>query len=98
MINIKELNGNKLKKSLGIEKAAFRWHNKNKSGGNFGINLYNIFGKNYELTGRYNKDGQIFSLCFGYIHRGLTKLDSRTTYEDLITIIKRITESEQLAS
>ena len=44
-MNIKMLNGNKIKKLMKAKSSRFRWHNKNKSGGNFGINIYGIKNK-----------------------------------------------------
>ena len=72
MINIKELKGQEIKKQLNAFSCAFRWHNKNKSGGNFGINIY--FTKEFnrdtdkEITGYYNKEGNIYSLNFSPLY------------------------------
>lgn len=72
MISIKELNGRTVKKYLNCFSAGFRWHNKNKHGGNFGINIY--FAKEFnretdkEITGDYNKAGQIYSLDFSPLY------------------------------
>ena len=49
-----------------------RWHNKNKQGGNFGFNIYfkQVFDRDNdkELTGYYNKDGVVYSLCFSPLY------------------------------
>lgn len=72
MINIKEFNGNLVKKQLNAHRAGFRWHNKNKSGGNFGINIY--FAEQFnretdkEFTGYYNTDGVIYNLSFSALY------------------------------
>ena len=72
MINIKEFKGNLIKKQLGANSASFRWHNKNKSGGNFGINIY--FAKEFnretdrEFTGYYNKEGEIYNLSYSPLY------------------------------
>ena len=101
-----ELTGRRLKKDLGLHSAAQRWHNKNKSGGNFGINL--IFDPrleclNFELTGHYFPDGEISSLAFGELYQPGTKIYPATpylhslTYSGLIEIIKeRIASIRQM--
>ena len=71
-ITIKQLSGNAVKKGLNAHKSHFRWHNKNKSGGNFGINIY--FAEEFnretdkEITGYYNKDGYIYNLRFSPLY------------------------------
>lgn len=71
-MNKKELNTNELKKLIGAHRIAQRWHNKNKHGGNFGINIY--FGPEFqrgidkEITGYYDKEGHITSLSFGDLY------------------------------
>ena len=72
MIQKTSLKGIDFKKYMGAFQGSQRWHNKNKNGGNFGINVY--FGKEFvrgrdsELTGDYNKDGEIVSLSWGRLY------------------------------
>ena len=73
MITKKELKGVTIKKAIKAHRVAMRWHNKNKSGGNFGFNIY--FGPEFnrgtdtELTGYYNKDGFITRLNYGFLYQ-----------------------------
>ncbi len=71
MILKSELTGRNLKQA-GFYSAAYRWHNKNKSGGNFGINLLtsqNWQDRHFELTGTYNTKGEITSLRLGELYQ-----------------------------
>lgn len=72
MITKSELTSNRLKKGLGAYRVAYRWHNKNKSGGNFGINIYYgkefLRGRDKELTGEYNTSGIITGLRYGDLY------------------------------
>ena len=98
MINKKELAGNRLKKSLNARKVCYRWNNKNKGWGNFGINIY--FSEEFkrgidkELTGEYKEiDGEniISSLTFSDLWGGCgIRIDLKEidTYNKLIEWIK----------
>jgi len=97
MINKKDLTGNKLKKSLNAYSVGYRWNNKNKGWGNFGINIY--FGETFErgrdkeLTGYYKEiEGEkiISSLSFGDLFQcgEQINLNEVLTYEDLILWIQ----------
>lgn len=66
-MNIKEMRGVALKKALSAKSVAFRYHNKN--GGNFGINIRGLLGKDYELSGEYDKNGNFSELRFGHIYQ-----------------------------
>jgi hypothetical protein len=66
-MNIKDLNGKILKKELNCKSCHYRWHNKNNSGGNFGINILGIENKDFELSGNYDKNGSLGGLRFGYL-------------------------------
>jgi len=69
-----ELNTSELRKKINAFRVAQRWHNKNKQGGNFGINIY--FAKEHnrdidkEITGYYNKEGEIINLNFSSLYGG----------------------------
>ncbi len=67
-MNIKELNGIAIKKALNASRVHFQWHNRNKSGGNFGINIRGLKGGNFEISGDYDTLGTIHALRFGYMH------------------------------
>ena len=64
-----ELNTRTLKKLMGAFRICQQWHNKNKSGGNFGLNFY--FGETFQrgrdksLNGYYNKDGDLYGMRYG---------------------------------
>ena len=92
MLTKKELTGARLKRSLGLKRASQQWHNKNKRGGNFGINLWiepRQYGNNYELTGTYNTDGVLTSLRFGSTGQAGSKLTiAGLTYDKLVSAIK----------
>ena len=64
-MHINELKSGLLKKRFGCTKCRFRYHNKNKSGGNFAIELHTMNGKSYDLHGYYDFCGTITSLDFG---------------------------------
>ena len=70
-INMKELSGPKLKKALGLNTAAKSYHNKNKSGGNFGINLREVSeGKWFVLNGAHDLNGDVYNLSIGSVRLG----------------------------
>lgn len=95
-INISELKGNTIKKELGAKRCMFRWHNKNNSGGNFGINIIGINGKNYELSGFYDHHGNVCNLRFGYIYEAgsmLPRLNLQETLKFLNKVLKGINET-----
>ena len=88
-MNIKELNGRSMKKHFNCKTSAFRWHNKNTSGGNFGLEIRELEGKNYEINGYYDANGNIRKLRFGYVYHTY-KILSATTFEGLINEIRLI--------
>src|SRR5260221_8767031 len=88
-MNIKELNGRSMKKHFNCKTSAFRWHNKNNSGGNFGLEIRGLDGKNYEINGYYDSNGNIRNLRFGYVFHTYTRL-SAMTFEGLINEIRLI--------
>ena len=105
MINKKELNGIALKKCLNAFKVGYRWNNKNKGWGNFGINIY--FSEEFkrgidkELTGNYKEiEGEkiISSLTFsdlwgsGGVNIDLREIDN---FNKLIEWIKAQIEKER---
>jgi hypothetical protein len=83
-----DLKGNVLKKLLGAEKVHYRWHNKNNSGGNFGINILWLAGRHWEITGDYDLNGNTKYLKFGPIYWGRTPIQP-ASLEELITIIQK---------
>lgn len=99
-MNIKELNGRKLKKDLGLKSCLKRWHNKHvDKSGNFGYNLIVGDGKqDYEITGDYNSKGEIYSLDFGELYEApsvvLIGKGRNVDYEQMIRIIKKILKED----
>lgn len=100
VVHIKELSGARIKKSLGAFKVAKRWHNKNKSGGNFGINIYprstSLNDQAYEITGYHNTKGYVTRLRFSELYQAvgpslITKENwEAATYEDILLAIKEL--------
>ncbi len=103
MIFKSELTGARLKRDLDLQKAHYRWHNKNKRGGNFGINLRTGNGflgdGDFELTGSYNTAGLVTSLKFGWLFRVGTQINPTPPFDNyagLIEILrKRRTDLEK---
>lgn len=59
-LTLSDLGGRKLKSEVdAISRASRRWHNDNKNGGNFGINidLANYNGRGLEIVGDYEDKG-----------------------------------------
>ena len=95
MININELKGFNLKKDINLKRVIKRWHNKNKSGGNFGINLMTGGPKDYELTGYHTINGDIYSLGLGELYQVNTRIIDRDNYKDwdyekLVNLVKKV--------
>ena len=95
MININQLKGTNLKKDVGLHRVLKRWHNHNKTGGNFGINLYPMdhASKKFEITGEHDTDGTVRRLRFGELYQvGQTLFDneyySLWDYDKLVCFIK----------
>ena len=105
MINKKELTGNKLKKGLNAFRVGYRWNNKNKGWGNFGININ--FSEEFkrgidkELTGEYKiieEEKIISSLTFSDLWGGCgVRIDLKEidTFNKLIKWIKAYIEKEK---
>lgn len=84
-----ELKSGFLKKEFNASKARFRYHNKNKSGGNFAIELWGIDGKDYDLHGYYDIDLTITHLDFGVCMRAGHDVPS-ASLEEMLNYIKNI--------
>lgn len=93
-MNIKDIKGTTFKKLMKAEKSSFRWHNKNKSGGNFGIEIRGIERKNYQITGDYNTLGNFYELRFGPIYQAGMKMNLGMveTIEELCVRLNKILE------
>ena len=88
-MNIKELNGRSIKKSLNANRVHFQWHNRNNSGGNFGINIRGLKGADFEISGDYDRQGTIHTLHFGYLcSLGIRMFED--TFEKLMNSINEI--------
>jgi len=88
-MNIKDLKSIVIKKKLDAERVCFRWHNKNKSGGNFGINIWNVKGKDYEISGNYNVEGLLCGLRFGFIFQAGIPMNVQTI-EEMFEFIEKV--------
>ena len=74
-INMKDLTGPKLKKALGLNTAIKSYHNKNKSGGNFGINLRETpEGKLFVLSGSHDLNGDVYGLTIDSVRIGFPSI------------------------
>lgn len=102
-LSIEQLKGTKLKKDLGLYRVIKRWHNKNNSGGNFGINLIKSpewQDKHFELTGYHDLSGYIYSLKFSELYQaGGTTLITHDNkyeynYEQLIVDVRALLASD----
>ena len=97
MINIKELKGNYFKKELDLFKCCFGFHNKNTTGGNFGLLFYfdEEFNPDldFELYGHYNIKGEIINLKLISIRasRFIISIDkdNLNDLKDLVDYIKK---------
>lgn len=95
-MNIQDIKGNRLKKSLSLFQAIKRYHNRNNSGGNFAFNMYfdeqHSRGKSFEISGYHNPEGAITEIRFGYLWELGTKTDNQyfETYDKLIKYIQDI--------
>lgn len=87
-MNIKDLKSAVLKKRLNARQVCYRWHNKNKTGGNFGINLCGVQGKDYEISGYYDTEGNIKALHFGFIFTAGLAIDVKNL-DDLFEFIEK---------
>ena len=88
-MNIKDLKSIVIKKKLDAERVCFRWHNKNNSGGNFGINIWNVKGKDYEISGYYNVEGLLRGLRFGFIFQAGIPMNVQTI-EEMFEFIEKV--------
>lgn len=66
-MNLHELNSLEIKRRLGAKSVRYQYHNRNRSGGSFAINIRGVNGKDFELSGRYNIEGVLRSMHFGDI-------------------------------
>jgi len=103
----KDINNNALKKVFGFSYARVRYHNKNKSGGNFGTNyVIGEYGKpgyenyeieNYEIHGAYDTHGVLYQLGMGKAYQVGYRIDpnSITSFDDLVMKFKNVIEAER---
>jgi len=85
-INISELKGQQIKNALGIVRAIKRYHNKNKSGGNFGFTL--IKGDRwFDLNGYHDLSGHVKGLRFGNFGAAGTPINPKS-FDDLMSALK----------
>lgn len=97
MINIKELKGTRFKRELNLKWCMFGYHNKNNSGGNFGINFRKeeTFNEkiDFSLNGNYNNDGNLRGLSIMSIRIG--QFQSKINLEECDDINKLIEHLKQ---
>jgi hypothetical protein len=70
VVYFKMLNGKNLKHALGMCKVRQQYHNKNKGGGNFGINMFPAYKERpiFCLDGDYNLKGEVYKLRFSKLY------------------------------
>jgi hypothetical protein len=65
-IKISELNGSKIKRAVGLKKVIKTYHNKHvDKSGNFGFWIKTHKDTGFNLSGQYNREGEIISLRWG---------------------------------
>lgn len=96
-MNIKEVKGTSLKKLMKAKSSSFRWHNKNKNGGNFGIEIRGIEDKNYQICANYAFDGNFSNIRFGYVYQAgmIINLGRFETLEELCIRLMKIIEIQK---
>ena len=83
-----------LKKLTGAISCRKRYHNKNKTGGNFGIDIYMKNGYQ-EIGGTYNTEGEIIEIHWGMDYKILRWNMKIRSVEGLAEIIRGIDEKKQ---
>ena len=95
-MNKSSLTGAAIKKALKANRCMYRGHNKNKTGGNFGINIYFAEGFNRatdrEITGAYDTTGKVRLLKYGPLYSvGINmQPENFETFEAMLDKIKEI--------
>ena len=97
---IQDLKTSQIKKGLKANRCKFRYHNKNKSGGNFGINIiFSEFGKedykNFEISGNYDKGGLLYGLSVGLAYQIGFKVDVANMEELILKLKEMIKETDE---
>lgn len=92
-MNINEVKGAYFKKALSASRCYFRWHNKNTKGGNFGFEMRGLIGgRELELWGHYDANGEIYHLAIGEVFGKLNALSKEiySNRDSLISLISSI--------
>ena len=86
-INISEVRGQQIKKALGIDTCVKRYHNRNKSGGNFGFTL--VKGDRwFDLNGYHDLTGHVKGLRFANFGAAGVPINPKS-FDDLMSALKR---------
>ncbi len=64
-LTMNQVTGSAFKKEVGFKRAIKRYHNKNKSGGNFGFTLIDKNDKWYDLHGFHDTNKKVSNVRFG---------------------------------
>jgi hypothetical protein len=80
-MNIKDLNTRELKKQFQATQCHMSYHNKNCAGGNFGMVICGVFGKDWGLIGYYDDNGEIYEFKFGYIFGKKWEIEANDFFE-----------------
>jgi len=86
-IKIGELRGQQIKKATGIDTSVKRYHNKNKSGGNFGFSLRKG-DRWFDLSGYYDLTGHVKGLRFANFGAAGVPLNPKS-FDELMSALKR---------
>lgn len=93
MLKFDEIKGNNIKKVLNAQQVAQQYHNRNKSGGNFGINIAMQNGDRFSMNGIYDTQKVIRRLSvaegWGIGEKVIREDNYQTfTFEDLSRVLK----------
>jgi hypothetical protein len=101
-VKFQDIDNHAIKKILGFDTAKVRYHNKNKTGGNFGTNY--VYGKfntpgyeNYEINGQYDVQGNLIQLGIGPAYQIGYRMDPNNIHnlQELIEAFKMVIKSER---
>lgn len=77
-MNISQINGREFKRALKARRCAFRYHNKNTRGGNFGFEIRGVKGIDFELSGHYSINGDMIDLRLGGLYQPGASVNNMT--------------------
>jgi hypothetical protein len=92
-MNIEEIEELVNRKNFNLKTIKFMWNNKNKSGGNFSVNIKSTSERDYQIFGRYDSEGTIINLRFGiFLQYGC--IIPANSIEEMFEFIHNVLEKE----